>query len=559
MRLIPYLSLIALLLHPLLSFSQLNYDEVFDGNQVRPQYEKYWSVYQNLSKSDKEAFIKKSMKDFKGDNALSPLPRVFSAEDTEILRKGVDQRARALQAFLQDYYSGEKKYLQKNVIPESIVQDAIKRSGELGLPNFSNSKGFNFWYGPDVIRDSKGVFRVVEDNLGFVGGMGDLLKARESLVKNIPGYAPLVENTANPEKFYKNMAERYKELARENKGIPLIITYKPMYSADNEDARIRKIFKEQGIESFKMNRKNYSKVRWLEMRKDGMYLHQKNASGKMIAQKVGHVVLDIEPYDIDPLYEKNYERHLFNEKATILEATGIKKSIKEELRAANNGPAIEKWLKTHAKDLFGSTGLEKNGYEGFWKLVESGKISVTNALGNEFINDKGFYPFVESLIEHYLKEEPILKNIETHSAAIYTKSGHTLNQPMLDKVIENPAEWVIKGVNGRGGDAVFIGKKISPSELKSVIERVKQNPNYFIFQKYTPLSVKDGSIVDTRVISDVSGKGVITAEVPWGREIPMNGNGKVNLSDRGLESVVISELPASQCPNLNTILKNMLH
>jgi len=521
-------------------------------------------VYSKLSPTDQQKFVDQSVKDFHGDNALLPLPRVFSAEDMDILKKGVSQRARALQLFLKDYYSGQKGYATSGVIPEAAVQAALNRSMENGLPDFSASKSFNFWYGPDVLRDSNGNFRVVEDNLGFIGGMGDLALARKSLIKNIPEYKDAVNKTASPDFFYEKMAENYKAMAQENGGIALLISYPPKMSSDNEDVRVRKIFKNHGVETFNFREKNNSEINYLSMEKDGLYLitpkPEKAFPGRTKVpkkKKVGHVILDLESQHIDALYDKNYRRHVFDEVENVVEGTNVPKA--DRLKVADLGKRdpitgewdekpMVKWLQTRGKKLFGSSGLEPTGYEGFWELVKDGKVSVTNQLGNEFINDKGFYPYVEDLIRHYLNEEPILKNIETFPAVTFDKNGNAVpNQEILARAKKSPADYVIKGVNGRGGDSVWIGKKMTQAEFESVLGQVSKNPLYYIFQKYTPLSVikvmGEDYIVDARLISDVSSTGVISAGVPWVRATPKSGNGKVNISDRGKEVTGIAENP----------------
>jgi uncharacterized circularly permuted ATP-grasp superfamily protein len=193
---------------------------------------------------------------------------------------------------------------------------------------------------------------------------------------------------------------------------------------------------------------------------------------------------------------------------------------------------------------------KKYNVNGFWDAIFKGKVSCSNAVGTEFINDKAFYVYVEDLIRFYLNEEPVLKNIETQFAATFNKSngGAQLNEELLNRVIRHPKEYVIKGVNGRGGNQVWIGPKLKAEELKELVEKVTQNPSYYIIQKYTPLSTLDDSIVDLRLLSDVSSEGVITAPVPWGRSIPINGSGKVNLSLEGRETaMLISRAKTASC------------
>lgn len=535
-------TLLLLLIPFSMAFGQQNYDEVIGSEGVRSHYQDYWKIYSKLSFERKATFVKRSVQDFRGDNALLPLPRVIHSGDALFLRTGVEQRAKALQAFLKDYYSGSKAYLKSGVIPEEIVQGCINRSKEFAAQTLGAKPEFNFWYGPDIIRDSKGVFRVVEDNTGFIGGMGDLLKARQSLVKNLPAYREPMKKTVKPDSFYESIAKRYTALAQEKGGIPLLITYRQSRSADNEDARVRQIFKKYGIQSHLTNGYNDGKASKLEVRPDGLYfLKRVTANGSYASAKVGHVILDYEASDFDEHDANNLGRYLSDRAKEIAAAPELGARILSQVAklAEGNPVTFRNWIYRYGKRYWAKDPSLPTGYEGFWKLTREGKLGVTNGWGVEFVNDKSFYPYVEKLIRHYLNEEPILKNIETTPAAVFHGSVASLNQDAFAKVLQNPAQYVIKGVNGRGGDQVWIGKKISHPELLVVMEKVKADPQYYIFQVYTPLSVMDGHIVDLRMLTDVSEKGVVASMVPWGRAVPIDANGKVNLSEQGRETTFL--------------------
>jgi|GEM_PF-2530386 len=48
------------------------------------------------------------------------------------------------------------------------------------------------------------------------------------------------------------------------------------------------------------------------------------------------------------------------------------------------------------------------GVPGLMSAVRDRSVVVANAIGDGVIDDKALYPFVPSLIRHYLDEEPIL-------------------------------------------------------------------------------------------------------------------------------------------------------
>merc|ERR1711988_405109 len=139
---------------------------------------------------------------------------MLSKDEHSLLLKGVEQRARALQAFIRDHYNGEfrPRYIQNKVIPGKLAKSLTQRSCEGRMrkmfPQLLNNC-WGFWYGPDIIRGSDGKFYVCEDNLGYVGGMGDLLCARDTLLRGFPELRRAIDNS-NPESFYRNIADDYK-------------------------------------------------------------------------------------------------------------------------------------------------------------------------------------------------------------------------------------------------------------------------------------------------------------------------------------------------------------
>lgn len=148
---------------------------------------------------------------------------------------------------------------------------------------------------------------------------------------------------------------------------------------------------------------------------------------------------------------------------------------------------------------------------------------------------------VDALIKFYLKEEPLLKSIPTKSFRPQNdteKVNESLIRDVFDH-LEAQQSVVLKRVDGRGGDSVWVGPKISVDEFQSVKELIIAEPQAFIAQRYIPLSHVDGQLVDLRNLSYLDHESVVVSDVLWGRGVPMAGsNGKVNISDAGFEFCV---------------------
>ncbi len=439
------------------------YNEVFfpDGT-VRPQYEDIWKHYSSLNSKERIDFLKITRNDFKGDNALDPLPRVLTESEYNTLKRGVDQRGEALRRFLSDYANGNSRNYQA-VISESTVQKIAERNNDLRFRDTLKKQKIAFPYGPDIIRDPSGGWRVLEDNTGYIGGPGDLLQARESLLRRMPEYKDIPVKD-DPQTYFSQLSERYRKNAVPPDG-KIVVLQRPPYP-DFEDARLKEIYSKLGFDV--VSPRSQKK---LIPYKNGLYLEEKNAAGNLVRKRVGFVVLNGEPWDLDP--------------------------------------------------------GKGRGFPGLMETLNQAKVPSNYSAGVDFIGDKEFNLYVEDLVRHYMKEEPILKNVPTQKLSM--KDG-SVNQSALVEVKKNPKQWVLKAVDGRGGDAVWVGAKIKATEFETALKNATQDPERYVLQQYTPLSVLDDRIVDLRMISAVDEHGVLVSPTPWGRAIPASGNGKVNLS-----------------------------
>ena len=114
---------------------------------------------------------------------LDPVPRLFGAEDWELLARGLRQRVRALDHFVADVY-GERAIVDAGVVPARALDscDHLEpRLGELPAPAVRIAIA-----GLDVVRDAQGEFRVLEDNVRTPSGLAYMLAARAALGRRFP-------------------------------------------------------------------------------------------------------------------------------------------------------------------------------------------------------------------------------------------------------------------------------------------------------------------------------------------------------------------------------------
>lgn len=550
-------TLLALLTPAYAQTTAPGYDEIFDSNgQVRAQYEGFYSVWSRMTKKQRQSYLKTSRQAFEGDNALAELPRVLTgAEYDQVIKPGVEQRAKALRAFLQDHYSGRRTYEKAGVVPADVLRRIISRGYELGYDQAVKPEHIWFLYGPDIIRDERGQFRVIEDNPGFIGGLGDLRLAYEEslkLYRQDSAKAPY----RSPEEFYKSLAAKYQAEAAKYGGKAVVYMIPPY--PDKEDMRIQEIFRDYGIEtlSTRTNRR-------LKISGSGTVSIQNIKDPSQPLEKVGFVAMLGEHSWMDPGHSQSKVKLAVQELEGHLEAGHLDADTERQMRSMldklRENPESVRMVDVH--NLINKRSVWKNTLRaavaaapeshGLVDAILNGKVGSNYAPGVDFIGDKEFYVFVEDMIRFYLKEEPILKNIATERFAD-PKSGR-LNEILYKRIFDDLSKYVIKKVDGRGGDSVWVGPKISANEVSKLRDLIARDPSLYIVQKFTPLSRMNDLIVDMRVITDVSPNDILVAETPWGRGLPMDGNGKVNLSDQGREVTILVQ--AERAPLCRWIFK----
>lgn len=125
--------------------------------------------------------------DKKGTEKIFPfdiLPRIVTAKEWEVLEKGLKQRIKALNLFIDDIYHGQK-ILKDKVVPKDLVVSSdcyLKQCKDLSPPK-------RIWIhitGTDLVRDKHGGFYVLEDNLRCPSGISYVLQNRAIQKRTLP-------------------------------------------------------------------------------------------------------------------------------------------------------------------------------------------------------------------------------------------------------------------------------------------------------------------------------------------------------------------------------------
>ena len=176
------------------------FSEMMDGDRVRDPYRRYQSWFRRqevdrLSKKaeEAEAFFRRTGITFNvygqadAEERLIPfdlVPRILSNNEWTKLSRGIEQRVRAINAFLHDIYN-RQEILRAGVVPVELIAN-----NDAFLPemiDFSPAGNvYTHIVGTDIVRTGEDDFYVLEDNARTPSGVSYMLENRETMLQMFP-------------------------------------------------------------------------------------------------------------------------------------------------------------------------------------------------------------------------------------------------------------------------------------------------------------------------------------------------------------------------------------
>jgi uncharacterized circularly permuted ATP-grasp superfamily protein len=130
------------------------------------------------------------------------------------------------------------------------------------------------------------------------------------------------------------------------------------------------------------------------------------------------------------------------------------------------------------------------GCAGIVDAARSGNITIANAVGNGVADDKLAYTYVPSMVDYYLGETPLLRNVETFRLEDDEVRAH---------VLDNLSSLVLKPVDGSGGYGLVVGPSATERQLVKLRKDVLAEPRRWIAQPVVPLSTAP-TLVDGQLV-----------------------------------------------------------
>jgi uncharacterized circularly permuted ATP-grasp superfamily protein len=119
------------------------------------------------------------------------------------------------------------------------------------------------------------------------------------------------------------------------------------------------------------------------------------------------------------------------------------------------------------------------GVPGLFDAYRAGNVTLVNAPGTGIADDKAVYTYVPEIIEFYLGEKPILKNVPTYNCTDSDQRAY---------VLDNLADLVVKEVHGSGGYGMLVGPASTKKQRAEFTDKIKARPDNYIVQPTLALS-----------------------------------------------------------------------
>jgi hypothetical protein len=311
---------------------------------------------------------------------ILPAALVLPESDYRFLQKGAMQRSRALRAFFADVVLNRSRTILSSGILNEEQINSLVASAKLSLSYLRYlwakrlPSEIHFVYGPDIVRDASGRFWVLEDNVGLIGGIGDIAQSHNAF------FSQYGENP-NLQPPLKSALEKYlADVPRERWAEDVMVIYSKkerhlngsIQSVDEETSRILDIIEGLGLNIVSFQEMQYGSQPIRDM-VNGKYKKVIN-----LFPLTGLPIDSISDFNVDTSFRETDTKYF-------------------------QGPGVD------------------------------------------FLGSKALLPFVESFVQLYLNEKPLL-------------SAPPTRQILFPKDIPSPSEigWVVKESDGLQGKGVYI-------------------------------------------------------------------------------------------------------
>ena len=153
------------------------------------------------------------------------IPRILAAEEWQILHRGLEQRVKAINAYLKDVY-GPREIIKAGIIPEDLIFQNPQFRPEMNGQRVPHDIYVHI-AGIDIVRVNPKTFYVLEDNVRAPSGVSYMLENREIMLRLFPELFSRYR-VAPVENYPDELLETLKSVApRSTHGDPTVVLLTP--------------------------------------------------------------------------------------------------------------------------------------------------------------------------------------------------------------------------------------------------------------------------------------------------------------------------------------------
>ena len=119
------------------------------------------------------------------------------------------------------------------------------------------------------------------------------------------------------------------------------------------------------------------------------------------------------------------------------------------------------------------------GVAGLVNVIRKHNLSMINPIGVGILENIGLNPFMKNIAKYLLDEELILPQIATWWCG---------QKNELDFVLKNIKNLIIKKIDRTDNIEVYFANKLNDENLKNLIEKIQNNPHYYVGQEIIDFS-----------------------------------------------------------------------
>ena len=364
------------------------YDEMFDGESLRPPYRRLRHSLRELTTPEivsrvealQASYLDQGVTfDIGGEERAFPLdilPRVIEMDTWSTIERGVQQRVRTLEMFLADVYDAGRVF-DDGVIPRRVITTSSHYHREAAGVRPPNGVRVHV-SGIDLIRDNAGEFRVLEDNVRVPSGVSYVMTNRRAISAALP--ETIAQHRIRPVAGYpQRLLAALRAAAPAGVTDPTVVVLTPgVYNgAYFEHALLARTMGVELVEG-----------RDLECRRGRVMMRTTKG-----LEPVHVIYRRVDDEFLDPVHFR-------------------------------------------ADSVLGVPGL--------LDAARAGNVTLANAIGNGVADDKLVYTYLPDLVRYYLGEDPVLRNVDTWRCGDAEAREEVLDR--LDELVLKPVD----GSGGKG-------------------------------------------------------------------------------------------------------------